>query len=342
MAQGIHTEETFEALIEAHLVDHGGYESGSPDAYDRDRALLTDTVIAFVRDTQPKVWEQLQAIHKDKLDGLFLDALCKALDQRGSLEVLRHVFKFYGQKIRLAYFEPGNTLNPAVWDLYEKNRVTVVRQVRYDPKNDNELDLVLFLNGLPIATAELKNPVTGQKVGHAKRQYREDRDSKAPIFRWTKRALVHFAVDTDEVWMSTKLAGLSTRFLPFNKGDGHGKGNLAVEGKHRTHYLWEEVWKRQRLLDLVGSFIHLQTETRVDPNTGKTWEEKTLIFPRYHQSFSVRPWTIASRPEVDCASASPCSASTGNSSSVSAWRRVGGPSVLIPTRRAARVRTRGW
>ena len=295
MAKGIHTEETFEALIEGHLVEHGGYESGSPDAYDRERALLPDTVLAFVQDTQPRVWAQLQAIHKDKLNALFLDALCKVLDQRGSLEVLRHGFKFYGKQVDLAYFEPGNTLNPAVWDLCEKNRLTVVRQVRYDPHNDNELDLVLFLNGLPIATAELKNAVTGQKVGHAKRQYREDRDPKAPIFRWTKRALVHFAVDTDEVWMSTRLSGLSTRFLPFNKGDGHGKGNPAVEGKHRTHYLWEDVWERRSLLDLVGRFVHLQTESGVNPNTGTTWEKKTLIFPRYHQLDCVRRLVAGAR-----------------------------------------------
>ena len=257
--------------------------------------MLPDTVLAFVQDTQPKIWAQLQAIHKATLDTLFLDGLCKVLDQRGSLEALRHGFKFYGKQVDLAYFEPGHTLNPAVWELYEKNRLTVVRQVRYDPNNDNELDLVLFLNGLPIATAELKNPVTGQKVGHSKRQYREDRDPRAAIFRWTKRALVHFAVDTDEVWMSTRLAGVSTRFLPFNRGDGHGKGNLAVEGKHRTHYLWEEVWERRSLLDLVGRFIHLQTESGVNPNTGKAWTTKTLIFPRYHQLDCVRRLVAGAR-----------------------------------------------
>ena len=169
---------------------------------------------------------------------------------------------------------------------------------RYDPHNDNELDLVLFLNGLPIATAELKNAVTGQKVGHAKRQYREDRDPKAPIFRWkdgAKRALVHFAVDTDEVWMSTRLAGVSTWFLPFNRGHAHGAGNPAVEGKHRTHYLWEDVWARRSLLDLVGRFVHLQTESGVNPNTGTTWEKKTLIFPRYHQLDCVRRLVAGAR-----------------------------------------------
>ena len=298
MATGVHTEETFEALIEAYLLAHGGYEGQQPDAYDAVMALLPRTVLAFIQATQPKVWAKLQATHKEKLDGLLLAALCKVLDQRGSLDVLRHGFKFYGQTVRLAYFEPGNDLNPAVWDLFEKNHLTVVRQVRYDPSNNNELDLVLFLNGIPIVTAELKNPITGQKVGHAKKQYREDRDPKAPIFRWqegAKRALVHFAVDTDEVWMSTRLAGLSTWFLPFNRGDGHGKGNPAVENKHRTHYLWEEVWERSSLIDLVGRFIHLQTESGVDPNTSKTWQKKTLIFPRYHQMDCVRRLVTGAR-----------------------------------------------
>lgn len=137
-------------------------------------------------------------------------------------------------RIELAYFRPGHKLNPAVWDLYDKNRLRVVRQLRYDPKNDNELDLVLFLNGLPIATAELKNPITGQKAGHAGRQYKEHRDPNAPVFRFKARALVHFALDTDEVWMTTRLRGLSTRFLPFNRGRDGGAGNPPIEGRHRT------------------------------------------------------------------------------------------------------------
>jgi type I restriction enzyme, R subunit len=298
MAKGVHTEETFESLIEDNLLEHGGYESGSSDAYDRQRALLTDTVLAFVQDSQPKGWSKLEAIHENNLEQLFLDALCKVLDQRGSLDVLRHGFRFHGQQIRLAYFEPGNNLNPDLWDLFGKNRLTVVRQLRYDLNNDNELDLTLFLNGIPIVTAELKNAMTGQKVGHAKRQYKEDRDPKAPIFSWrdgARRALVHFAVDADEVWMTTRLSGVRTYFLPFNKGDDHGKGNPAVEGKHRSHYLWEEVWERRSLLELVGKFVHLKTEEDVDPNTQKKKTKTTLIFPRYHQLDCVRELLAASR-----------------------------------------------
>ena len=295
--KGIHTEATFEALIEAHLLEHGGYERGDPAAYDRDRALIPDLVVAFIEATQPKAWAKLAGIHKGKLKATLLDEVCKAMDKRGALTVLRHGVKFYGQKIRLAYFQPGNNLNPAIWELYAKNRLTVVRQLPYDPGNQNTLDLALFLNGLPIATVELKSPTSGQRVGHAIRQYKEDRDPKAPIFGFKKRALVHFAVDTDEAWMTTRLRGVKTFFLPFNKGYCNGKGNPPAEGKHRTHYLWEEVWQRDSLLDLVGRFVHLQVEEKEDPNTGKKSKSETMIFPRYHQLDCVRKLVGASRVE---------------------------------------------
>ncbi len=298
MAKGIHTEETFEAFIEAHLVDHAGYERAAPTTYDRALALLPEITFAFLQATQPKTWAKLQTTLKDKLAPLLLKELCKVLDKDGTLHVLRHGFKFYGQQLHFAYFEPGNHLNPTTWDLYAKNRLTVVRQLRYDPKNDNELDLALFLNGIPIVTAELKNQLTGQNATHAKKQYRQDRNPDAPIFRWqdgAKRALVHFALDTDEVWMTTRLTGTTTRFLPFNKGDGHGAGNPTVPGKHRTHYLWEHVWERRSMLELLGRFIHLQTEAKTDPNTGKKWEKKSLVFPRYHQRDCVHKLVAAAR-----------------------------------------------
>ena len=294
MAKGIHTEETFEAEIEAHLLAHG-YESASPTAYDRDLALFPQVVLDFVKTTQPKIWTHLAGILKDKLDALFLKELCKVMDQRGSLEVLRHGLPFYGRKVRLAFFKPGSQKNPDLWTLYGQNRLLVVRQLRYDPKNDNELDLVLCLNGIPVVTCELKNAMTGQKVGHAKQQYRTDRDPKAPIFVFKRRALVHFAVDADEAWMTTQLRGLKTYFLPFNRGHNHGAGNPPVDGKHRTHYLWEQVWERESLLDIIGRFIHLQTDSGTDPNTGKKWSKEAMIFPRFHQLDCVRKLEAASR-----------------------------------------------
>lgn len=286
--KGIHTEEAFEAYIAEHLVAHGGYEHGDPAAYDRVRGMMPALVVGFVQATQAKAWAKLARIHGAGLEGVFLDALGVVLDQRGVLSVLRHGFKFYGAAIRLAYFEPGHGLNPAVWEQYRANRLSVVRQVRYDPHNDNALDLVLCVNGLPVVTAELKNPMTGQRVGDAIRQYQHDRDERAPIFQFKRGALVHFAVDPDEAWMTTRLAGTATRFLPFNRGHGHGAGNPPAASGHRTAYLWEDVWARDNLLDLVGRFIHLQVETGVDADTGADWRDERMVFPRYHQRDAVR------------------------------------------------------
>lgn len=291
---GIHTEQTFEAEIEAHLLAHG-YESTTPSAFDREKALFPQLVIEFVQTTQPKVWDKLGTVLKDKLDALFIKEVCKVMDKRGSLEVLRHGFPFYGQKVRLAFFKPGHRKNPDLWTLYGENRLSVVRQLRYDPNNDNELDLVLCLNGVPVVTCELKNAMTGQKAGHAKQQYETDRDPKAPLFVFKKRALVHFAVDADEAWMTTQLRGVKTFFLPFNRGHDNGSGNPPVEGKHRTCYLWEQVWERESLLDIVGRFMHLQVESGTDPSTGKKWSKETMIFPRYHQLDCVRKLEAGSR-----------------------------------------------
>ena len=303
MAQGIHTEDTVEKLITSHLVEHGGFEARTslaetgydPDDalanhydYDRDKAIIPSILVSFIQATQPKVWAKLATHQGSALPTKLVAAACKVMDQRGSLHVLRHGFKFMGQTLRLAYFQPGNNLNPDTWALYAQNRLTVVRQLRYDPLNDNELDLVLFLNGVPIVTCELKNKLTGQNVWDAVKQYKEDRSPKAPIFRFKHRALVHFAVGPDEVRMATRLSGLSTWFLPFNRGHNHGAGNKPIKGKHRTSYLWEEVWERDALLDLVGRFIHLQKEEEVNPNTGKKVIKETMIFPRYHQWDCVR------------------------------------------------------
>lgn len=316
--KGIHTEQAFEEEIEAHLLAHG-YESTSTNGFDPNLAIFPNLVIDFVKGTQPKVWEKLGAILNDKLDVLFIQELCKVMDQRGSLEALRHGFSFYGKKVRLAFFQPGHQKNPDLWTLYKENKLSVVRQLRYDPKNDNELDLVLCVNGIPVVTCELKNAMTGQKAGHAKHQYKTKRDPKAPIFVFKKRALVHFAVDADEAWMTTELKGVKTFFLPFNRGHNNGSGNPPVQGKHRTFYLWEQVWERESLLDIIGRFVHLQQESGTNPNTGKKWSKESMIFPRYHQLDCVRKLVGAS--EVNGAGTNYLvqhSAGSGKSNSI-AW-----------------------
>jgi type I restriction enzyme R subunit len=138
-----HTEAAFEAYIEQHLLEHGGYRTASPDDYDRKRALLPNELFSFIEATQPKVWQRLHAIHNDKLEEMLLDGLCKALDQQGSLAVIRHGLKFYGQTVRLAFFAPGHSLNPEVEVRYKANRLTVVRQLKYDLRNENSIDIVL-------------------------------------------------------------------------------------------------------------------------------------------------------------------------------------------------------
>ena len=281
-------ESAFESAIEHHLLHYGGYTRGDPAAFDLERAVDPGVFLAFVRETQPDEWAYLESSQKDRAAETLLDDLCRALDSESEacLKVLRHGFKCFGKTFRAAYFAPASGLNPETQRLYAANRLTLTRQLRYSPKHQNTLDLALSLNGIPVATAELKNPLTGQTWRDAVTQYRDDRDPKDLIFRFKKRALVHFAVDPDEVYMTTRLAGGSTYFLPFNLGDGMGAGNPENAAGYRTWYLWEQVWQRDSLLDILARFIHLEvTEKRA--GSARVTREK-MIFPRYHQLDCVR------------------------------------------------------
>ena len=289
-----HNEAAFETTIADHLVAHGGYTLGSSDDYDAERGLMTADLFGFIEDTQPTVWSKLQALHQGQLHPLFLAAYAKAVAQRGVLDVLRHGLKFYGKRIRLAVFAPAHGLNPEVQRQYDSNRLVVVRQLHYDPQAPElSLDLALFVNGVPVVTAELKNAMTGQSVAHAKKQY-GTRSPDAPIFRFKKGALVHFAVDTDVAEMTTRLRRSKTFFLPFNRGHGTASGNAPEPGNHRTFYLWEQVWQRDSLLDVLGRFVHLQAEEKTDAS-GKKRRSETMIFPRYHQLDAVRKLVGAAR-----------------------------------------------
>ena len=212
----------------------------------------------------------------------------QGLDQRGALSVLRHGFKFHGQTIRLAYFAPGHGLNPEVWKLYEQNRLRVVRQLRYDPKNDNELDLVLFLNGLPVATAELKNPITGQRAGHARQQYKEHRDPNAPIFRFKTRALVHFAVDTDEVWMTTRLRGSRHASCPSTGATTTAPATRRSRASTAPATCGRRSGSATACSTSWGASSTCRRSEEQDPNTGRVSTTETMIFPRYHQLDCVR------------------------------------------------------
>ena len=292
-----HTEARLEDAILDHLTTQGGYvfvdynEEETKGRYDADKALDPKLAIGFIQQTQEKVWKSLQAIHGVETEKVVIDHLVKELSTRGMLKVLRQGFKCYGKKVRMAVFAPSNRMNPDTLALYGKNVLSVTRQLHYGTTHSKSLDLVLFLNGLPLVTAELKNPLSGQNVEHAKNQYKRDRDAKELVFDFKKRTLVHFAVDQDTVFMTTRLSGEKTYFLPFNLGNsGHAGNPPAADGGYRTAYLWLDVWQRDSFLDIIGRFMHLEVaEKRILTDQGiKKITKETMIFPRYHQLDSVR------------------------------------------------------
>jgi type I restriction enzyme R subunit len=294
-----HTEYAFETAIEHGLVTHDRYQQRAPGAFDSETALFPDDVLGFIRDSQPARWAQLEAMLKEQTAATVIDSLTKELASKGALGVLRHGFKCHGKPLRLAYFQPNSGMNPESATHHANNRLTITRQVAFasnvlkQPDGKPKkcvIDVVLSVNGLPVVTVELKNPLTGQRAEDACKQYKTDRDGRDRLFRFKERALVHFAVDPDEAWMTTELKGAETLFLPFNRGYNFGAGNPPVEGNWKTHYLWDEVLRADSLLDILQRFMHLEVSERtVNTPTGKrTARRETMIFPRYHQLDAVR------------------------------------------------------
>ena len=281
-------EAAFETVIEAHLLANG-YVPVPGAGFDRGRAVFPETALGFIRETQPQAWSRLEALLGERTGGQVRADLCKWMDVHGALATLRHGFKCYGRLLRIAFFKAAHGLNPELEARYAANRIGITRQLRFSPRSEQSLDVVLSVNGVPVVTVELKNPLTGQTVEDARRQYREDRDPREPIFAFKRRALVHFAADTESVAMTTRLAGAATRFLPFDRGCDGGAGNPPdPRGRsYRTAYLWEEVLERGSLLDLLARFIHLQAGEKRDER-GRKARAETMIFPRYHQLQAVR------------------------------------------------------
>ena len=285
----------------------GGYRKRRPEDYDRALCLLPRDVVDFVLATQPKEWKKLAQHHGAGVKEQFLKRLASEIERRGALDVLRLGMRDSGCKFRVAYFRPASGLNEETRRLYAANLFAVVRQLRYSEKNDppspklrragssspglrpagKSLDLVLFINGIPIFTAELKNPLNGQDIEDAIRQYKSDRDPREPLLAYG-RCLAHFAVDPDLVYVTTQLAGPKTRFLPFNQGKFGGAGNPPVpptQNGYPTGYLWEETWARESVLDLIRQFIH---EVEEQDEKGRKTGTRSLIFPRYQQLDAVR------------------------------------------------------
>ncbi|MGI6740130.1 MAG: type I restriction endonuclease subunit R [Brevefilum sp.] len=287
MAAQNYLEQDFETHIEAHLLSSGYLKRLSQD-YDKSLCLIPDEFLAFIQATQPLAFQRLQRQYGTATPHKLVERLSKQVQKYGALHVLRTGFKDRGEKFQLAYFKPASGMNPEHHRLYQSNRFSIIRQLKYSQKNENAIDIVLFINGLPIITAELKNALTGQMVEQAIQQYRKDRRPNGEPLLAFKRCLVHFAVGNEEAFMTTHLQGDKTRFFPFNKDTI----NPVNPHGHKTHYLWEDIWQPDTLLELLRNYLHLQTITeKVFNPASNTVEEKSheaFIFPRYHQLDVVR------------------------------------------------------
>ena len=295
MSIDISTEKRFESDIEASFLTTGGYVQGA-DVYDAKEGLFVDTLIDFVQRTQPIEWKWFEKLNPGDVKKKFCSAFNNACNEYGILNVLRNGFKHKGRHYKVCYFKPESTLNATTTALYEQNNIAVYRQWYYSVDTNKSVDMVIVLNGIPVFAFELKNQYTGQTVDDAKRQWMYDRDPLEPCFKFNRRILGFFAVDHTEVWTTTQLDGKNTFFLPFNQGsagagrDG-GKGNPKNPTGYPTAYLWEEVFQKDSMMDILQKFVHLQVqnEKKLQPDGSyKVTQKKRLIFPRYHQLDAVR------------------------------------------------------
>lgn len=283
-------EKRLEDDIENFLLSHGGYVKGNIQSYDAGKAIDMGTLLRFIKASQPKQWERYLRNYKEDAENKLYKRLNEEIQNNGLIHVLRNGINDRGVKINIAYFKPESSLNPDTLKLYNNNILTCTRQFAYSTENHNTIDMVLSLNGIPLVAIELKNQITGQSVENAKTQYMYDRNPKELVFQFNKRILVYFAVDLYEVWMTTKLDGKNTFFLPFNQGS-NGAGNVGGAGNpenkdgYTTSYLWEEVLVKDKLMDIIQRYIHLEIKSKTVIRNGKEKKEtsKRIIFPRYHQ-----------------------------------------------------------
>ncbi len=290
----LHKEINFEIEICEYLASHGWlYADGDAIHYDKQRTIFPADVLAWVQESQPQIWDVLVKNHGIQAGETILTRLRAQLDQRGTLDVLRNGIELLGlkQPLKLAEFKPALAINADILARYSANRLRVVRQVRYSLHNENCIDLVLFLNGLAVATVELKSDFT-QNVGNAIDQYRFDRipnpkgQAPEPLLSFPSGALVHFAISNSEVHMVTKLAGPRTGFLPFNLGNDGAAGNPPnPNGGHPTAYLWEQVWERESWLEILGRYLISKRN--------KKHQIENVIFPRFHQLDVTRKLQVA-------------------------------------------------
>jgi len=277
------SEKNFEQEIVNNL-QKKGYELHQSKEYDRLFCLIPNNILKFIQKTQPKEWEKFRSQYQEAATTQLLKIIRDNINKQGTIEVLRKGIKANSCRFKLAYFQPETSLNQESEQLYQANIFSIIRQLYYSEKNNNSLDLVLFLNGLPIFTAELKSILSGQNVDDSIKQYKNDREQTEALFKFGV-CLSHFAVDQKLVYMTTYLQKKYTQFLPFNPGDNDTAGNPTTTAKLETAYLWEEIWQKESILDLIKNFI---TEINIEDEKGKKTGKKILIFPRYHQLEAVR------------------------------------------------------
>ena len=288
MQETLLKERNFEEAIENYLITEGGYEKGIPEHLNRASALDEDTFINFIKTTQPTEWEKHTRNYPNNPEQALLRRFQEEVSATNVLQVLRHGFKDRGVKFYPCYFKPETTMNPEHNKRYSQNILHCTRQMKFSLLDERSIDIVLLLNGIPVVSMELKNQFTGQDVSNAISQYKFDRATKDKMFEFKQRVLVHFAVDLYDVYMTTRLQGTSTYFLPFNQGSNGagnvgGKGNPQIEDDYLTSYLWKRVLKKDSLMEILQKYMHLKVEDIKDKDGKITGKKETMIFPRYHQ-----------------------------------------------------------
>ncbi len=279
-------EKQLEEDIEKYLCSEGGYIKSSSPNFDKTLGLDTTAFIDFIKTSQPKTWEKHVRIYGDQSESQLVKRFCDEVRQRDLLSVMRHGFTDRGNKFYPIFWKPETTYNQTAQEQYEANRFMCVRQLHYCPSNQNSVDIVLMVNGIPVVSMELKCQFTGQNVQNALSQYKFDRNGKDPIFTFKERILVHFAVDLTNVYMTTRLEGSKTYFLPFNQGsNGAGRVGSAgnpesTDGGYAVAYLWKNVLYKDKLQEILHKYLHLQIKR--DKKTNAIISER-IIFPRYHQ-----------------------------------------------------------
>lgn len=279
------SEKRFEQDIETYFLNHG-FRKVLPSTYDKEKMLFSDVLEEFVSTTQPKAWARYTKLYGASAVDKLTRRVNTAISESNVLDVLKKGIKDMGIEIKLCYFKPSSNLNQDLVKLYEGNICGITRQFPYSKNNNNTIDTVLSINGIPLFAFELKDQLKGQDVNNAMRQWKEDRDPKEPIFKFGQRFLCYFAIDLYDAFMTTELKGEYTRFLPFNQGSNGagnpgGKGNPKNDEGYPTSYIWERVFGVDSMIDLIAKFITI-TEEKEEKN-GKSYITKKIIFPRYHQ-----------------------------------------------------------